>query len=77
MTELAAAYSANVPPSIVTPDTVHTRIGALKFFDGLPDQSTVQTVYDHLDFVRGVEAFLTGMPAASVQALKAEFTVIE
>jgi hypothetical protein len=62
-------YSANVPPDITTPDTVQTRIGTLKFFDGLPDSQTVQKVYDNLDFVRGVEAFLSGVPAASVYAL--------
>jgi hypothetical protein len=61
-------YSAKVPPSIQTPDTVQTRIGTLKFFDGLPDEETVQKVYDNLDFGRGVEAFLAGMPAASVYA---------
>ena len=31
----APKYSAKVPPSITTPDTVQTRIGTLKFFDGL------------------------------------------
>ena len=61
-------YSANVPPSIQTPDTVSTRIGTLNFFDGLPDADTVAKVYDNLDFGRGVEAFLAGMPAASVYA---------
>src|ERR1700733_12767670 len=64
----APKYSAKVPPEITTPDTVSTRIGTLKFFDGLPDQETVQKVYDNLDFSRGVEAFLSGMPAASVYA---------
>ncbi|PAP97066.1 hypothetical protein CIT31_02640 [Mesorhizobium wenxiniae] len=64
----APKYSAKVPPSILTPDTVQTRIGTLKFFDGLPDEETVKKVYDNLDFVRGVEAFLSGMPAASVYA---------
>jgi hypothetical protein len=61
-------YSAEVPPYITTPDTVQTRIGALKFFDGLPDAETVQKVYDNLDFGRGVEAFFSGMPAASLYA---------
>jgi hypothetical protein len=64
----APKYSAKVPDYITTPDTVQTRIGTLKFFDGLPDPETVQKVYDNLDFTRGVEAFLTGMPAASVYA---------
>ena len=63
-----AKYAAKVPPSVTTPDTVETRIGTLKFRDGLPDADTVQKVYDNLDFARGVEAFLLGMPAASVQA---------
>ncbi|MFH1344403.1 MAG: DUF1254 domain-containing protein [Pseudomonadota bacterium] len=53
----------------MTPDTVETRIGTLKFFDGQPDSETVKKVYDNLDFVRGVEAFLSGMPAASVYGL--------
>ena len=66
-------YSAEVPASIMTPDNVQTRIGTLKFADGLPDAETVQKVYDQLDFGRGVEAFMAGMPAASVQALKAGF----
>jgi len=70
----APKYSAEVPASITTPDTVQTRIGTLKFSDGLPDADTVQKVYDQLDFGRGVEAFMAGMPAASVQALKEGFT---
>jgi hypothetical protein len=61
-------YSAKVPPYITTPDTVETSIGTLKFFDGLPDVATVQKVYDNLDHLRGVEAFLNGIPAASVYA---------
>jgi hypothetical protein len=62
-------YSAKVPAFITTPKSVPTRIGRLKFFDGAPDQETVQKVYDQLDFGRGVEAFLTGMAAASVYAI--------
>jgi hypothetical protein len=65
----APTYSAKMPPSITTPDTVQTRIGTLKFFDGLPDPETVQKVYDNLDFVRGVETFLIGIPATSVYAV--------
>lgn len=64
----APQYSAAVPSSIATPDTVRTRIGTLRFRDGAPDASTVQLVYDQLDFGRGVEAFMAGMPAASVYA---------
>ena len=62
-----------MPASITTPDTVQTRIGTLKFSDGLPDADSVKKVFDNLDFVRGVEAFLLGMPAASVQAMRLGF----
>ncbi|CAN7403775.1 DUF1254 domain-containing protein [Mesorhizobium sp. LjRoot246] len=62
-------FKAEVPRSIQTPDAVETRIGTLKFSDGLPDQQTVQKVYDNIDFSRGVEAFLSGMPAASLYAI--------
>jgi hypothetical protein len=61
-------YAADVPPWITTPDTVETRIGTLRFHNGAPDDKTVQLVYDQLDFSRGIEAFLTGMPAGSVYA---------
>ena len=62
-------FSANVPPSILTPEEVESRIGPLKFFDGLPDAETVARVYDNLDFVRGIEAFLSGVQIASVRAI--------
>lgn len=42
----AQEFKADVPASITTPDQVETRIGTLKFFDGLPDEQTVQKVYD-------------------------------
>ena len=62
-------YKADVPSSIVTPDEVKTRLGTLRFKDGAPDAKTVKLVYDNLDFMRGVEAFLDGIPAASIYAM--------
>ncbi len=62
-------YKADVPADITTPDKVETRIGTLNFFDGLPDDATVQKVYDQLDFSRGIQAFLSGIPAASLHAM--------
>jgi hypothetical protein len=73
MTASAQKYKANVPKDIITPDSVETRIGTLKFKDGLPDADTANKIYDNLDFARGVEAFLAGIPATSVQALKNGF----
>lgn len=61
-------YAADIPAWITTPDSVETRIGTLRFHDGAPDADTVKRVYDNLDFSRGVDAFLTGMPATSVRA---------
>lgn len=66
-------YAAIVPASIMTPDSVDTRIGTLTFVDGIPDAKTTQRAYDQLDFSRGIETFLTGIAAASVQALKQGF----
>ena len=55
---------------IVTPSLVESeRLGELRYFDGYPSEETVEKVYDQLDFNRGVETFLNGIPAASMQAL--------
>ena len=59
-----------IPKEITTPDTVETRLGTLKFNDGFPDEATVAKVYDNLDFQRGVQAFLTGVPGASQVAIR-------
>src|SRR5580704_16367801 len=62
-----------IPPSITTPDSVDTPIGTLKFFDGFPDDATVQKVYDNLDFSRGVQAFMSGMPGTSLVGMRKGF----
>lgn len=54
----------------MTPDTVETRVGTFKFFDGLPTKETSQKVYDNLDFMRAVEVFLNFVPAASIEAIR-------
>ena len=55
---------------IVTPSVVESeRLCTLKYFDGYPSEETVQKVYDNLDFIRGIETFLNGIPVASMQAL--------
>ena len=62
--------TTDIPPEITTPDSVETRLGTLRLFDGFPDDATTQTVYDNLDFQRGVQAFLNAMPGASVTAFR-------
>jgi hypothetical protein len=59
--------ATEIPASITTPDGVETRLGTLRFFDGLPDDATVQAVYDNLDFQRAVQSFLTALPAAAIR----------
>ena len=61
--------TTEIPQSITTPDKVETSIGKLEFFDGVPSQQTVQTLYDNLDRMRGVQTFLAGLPAVSMYAL--------
>ncbi len=63
-------YNNKIPESIMTPDKVETRVGTLEFFDGIPTEETAALLYDNLDFLRGVETFLNGMPAASLEALR-------
>jgi hypothetical protein len=62
--------TTDIPEAITTPDSVETRLGTLKFFDGFPDDATTQKVYDNLDFMRGVDAFLNAVPGASAEALR-------
>ena len=63
-------YKADVPASVTTPDKVHTDLlGDLEFFDGMPSKATVRKAYDFLDTSRGAEAFLNGIPAASIYAV--------
>ena len=66
---IGAQVSKEVLDSISTPDQVETSIGKLKFLDGAPYSETAERVYDYLDTMRGVDAFLKGMPGASLQAL--------
>ncbi|MFZ0243007.1 MAG: DUF1254 domain-containing protein [Desulfobacterales bacterium] len=56
--------------SISMPDRVDTPIGELKFFDGVPTDATIDTVYDNLDRIRAVEAYLDNQGAASLYAMR-------
>ena len=67
------SITTSVPASITTPDTVQTRLGALEFLDGAPTPDTAERLYDHLDFVRGVEAFLSSYQGASIFAIRQGF----
>ena len=70
MAQETPGYNNKIPDTILTPNSVETRIGKLEFFDGSPSADTVALVYDNLDFMRGVETFLNGMPASSIEGLR-------
>ena len=59
---VGAQVSQETLNSISTPNTVETPIGMLEFLDGAPLPETAEKVCDYLDTVRGVDAFLKGMP---------------
>ncbi len=68
--EVTPGFNNKIPEQIMTPDSVETRIGTLEFFDGMPSAETVTKLYDNLDFLRGVEVFLNGIPATSIEGLR-------
>ena len=53
--------TVGVPASITTPDQVPSRLGTLEFSDGAPTPDTAERLYDNLDFMRGVEAYLNSI----------------
>ena len=62
--------TTEMPAGITAPAEVETRLGTLRTKDGFPDAATIEKVFDNLDFQRGVQAILTGMPAASLSAMR-------
>jgi hypothetical protein len=76
MPQTAAAQAPAIPPILVTPDTVDTRIGKLEFKDGAPSAETAAKIYDTLDFTRGLDAFLNSYGGASAYAIRKGFLSI-
>ena len=66
---VGAQVSQKTLKSISTPNTVETSIGTLGFLDGAPLPETAEKAYDFLDTMRGVDAFLKGIPGASLHGL--------
>ena len=65
----SAQVSEEVLKSISTPDKVETSNGTLEFLDGAALPETAQKAYDYQDTMRGVDAFLKGIPGASLHGL--------
>jgi len=53
--EAAAQPAPAIPPALITPDKVETRIGPLQFNNGAPSAETAEKVYDTLDFTRALD----------------------
>jgi hypothetical protein len=64
-----AQVSKSTLESISTPDLVQSQIGSLEFKDGAPSKDTVARVYDNLDLMHGVEAFVNAFQGASTYAI--------
>ena len=52
------------------PDNLETSLGTLEFFDGVPSDATIDTLYDNLDRMRGVEVYLNNQGAGSLNAMR-------
>ena len=65
-----ADVSAAELESISIPDKVATAAGELEFFDGVPTDPTIDLLYDNLDRMRGVQAYLDNSGAASLYAMR-------
>ncbi|MFE7948554.1 DUF1254 domain-containing protein [Streptomyces sp. NPDC057426] len=59
--------------SIATPEQVETHLGTLEFPLGVPTEETAKRVYDHLDHVHAVSAFLDAYSGVSMWAFRKGF----
>src|SRR4030095_3674051 len=73
LTPVHAQTTPKIPAAITTPDKAQTGIGTLEFKDGAPSADTVRQVYDTLDFVRGVDAFMNSFSGAAAYAIREGF----
>jgi len=66
-----AEVPAETLQAISMPNEVQTSIGTLEFFDGVPGDVTINTLYDNLDRMLAVEVYLNNSGAASLNAMRA------
>ena len=62
--------TAPTPESITAPDKLETSIGTMKFFDGVPDEASVDLAYDYFDRSSAVQAFISCIPTMSMYAIR-------
>ncbi|MDQ2660792.1 MAG: DUF1254 domain-containing protein [Actinomycetota bacterium] len=68
--ELTKQQLAAEVAHVSTPDRLSTPFGEFEFFDGVPKPESVQSIFDGLDLVRGITAFLDTVPGASLVAMR-------
>jgi hypothetical protein len=66
---VVAQTSSQALGSISTPDRLPSSLGTLEFKDGAPSKETIAKVYDNLDLMHGVEAFVNAYQGASTSAI--------
>ncbi|MEJ2863563.1 DUF1254 domain-containing protein [Actinomycetospora flava] len=59
--------------TIAVPDHVPSPFGELRFFDGVPTDDSIATIYDMLDLNRAIEVYLNTIPGASLVAMRRGF----
>src|SRR5215213_10316679 len=69
----AAQTTPAIPPSIITPDKVESRLGTLEFRDGVPGKATLEKAYDYIDFAHAYDAFVNTMQGVSLVAARRGF----
>ena len=65
-----ARVSQQTLDSISTPPEVETHLGKLAFPLGRPTEETAKRVYDHLDYLHAVNAFLNALPGVNTWAIR-------
>jgi hypothetical protein len=65
----AIAQAAEIPSALITPDKLESPLGTLEFKDGAPSKETADKVYDYLDQMHAVEAFVNAYQGASVASV--------
>ena len=66
-----------VPPSLITPDKVETRLGPLDFKDGAPSAETLAKIYDNLDFTHAFDALLNTFQGSTWRRFARVFSASE
>ena len=74
LSSLACAQSPSaIPPSVITPDNVETRLGTLEFKDGAPSAETLTKIYDNLDFTHAFDALVNTFQGVNMAAIHKGF----